>query len=167
MFLKSTVILNQASALNNKVVVDTEAHSRELSVPWETFFAFEFDKVYEDFVFCIAGQFCLKVFETPTQVSTVDKTKKSAKAALINPYMHGETALSSEELIFRCGILAGELESFRVMPGVRVKRISQQICTMEYDRDAFEGHMYQIQFTEYKYTEDLQDYELSHYWEPP
>ena len=79
----------------------------------------------------------------------------------------GETALPPEELNFRCDMLASELESFRVMPGVRVKRIAQQLCTTAYDRDDFEGQMHQIQFTECKYVEDLEDHELSHYWEPP
>ena len=95
----------------------------------------------------------------------MDKTKKTVKAGFVNPYMHGEEALSPQELIFRCGVLAKELESFRIMQDVRVKRIPHQICTTEYDRDDFEAYMYQIQFMDYKHAEDVEDHELTHYWE--
>ena len=162
-FLKTSAIFTGIYSLNAKVVADVEAQSRELTIPWDYFFAFEFDKMLEDQQFSLAGQFCLKVFEPP--VSVVDKTKRKPNTGFVNPYIRGNEALEPKELVYRCGLIAKELESFRIMKNVQVQKIEEQLCTLKYDRDDFEACLYYIQTLDYKDSGEVPDHELAHFWE--
>ena len=162
-FLKASAIMTGIYLLNAKIVANAEAQSRELTVPWEHFFVFEFDKVLEDQRFSLAGQFCLKVFE-PLD-SEKEKVKRKVATGFANPYIHGEESLPAKELVDRCGLVARELESFRIMVYVLVERIAAPICTLSFDREQFESWLPEIQYLDYRKSGEVLDHQLSHFWE--
>ena len=122
----------------------------------------EFDKVLEDQRFSLAGQFCLKVFEPP---DSKEKVNRKDGRGFINPYTNGEEALEPKELVDRCGLVARELESFRIMENKMIERILPPLCTTRYEREHFEVSMRDLQDLDYRDPEDVPDYQLSHYWE--
>ena len=68
-------------------------------------------------------------------------------------------------MVERCELLAKELESFRVMPNCRIRRMTEQICTWRYSRADFEERLKYVGEMDYKYDDEIENHELSHYWE--